>query len=418
MRLSGRAGGAGSIGSTCTGGGGGGGFAGGRIPIIPSWPTTERCYFGTPLSGRIRSFGTPRATDDNRARQHSNCATLQANLAMVLDQSVRAAVSLRGAADELHEHNKHSASVSGFPLRAVPRVVPAGQTLRYQVGERVLCLVGERRPCGSCARGTCGQTQRHCGRCSRRRRSEWVRATIVAMHYSEPGFPRGHTAPYLVQLERGPRLFLTEDDARLVVREADGLLRPRVLRPRLMQASAYRAIDAAVLAAAERTALSHSLSGACAQHGAQAQVSETSLHAAAMARLAHEFDELPFEMVRGLAAAPPAASAAVLLKLLRGEPIRDLAALKASAATMATTAATTVSTTAAEAEAEAEAEVEAEVEATIAGLAALAVCHAAAQHASRPSSEAEAPQKRRRLRFPIDTLHRGGIVPAFGTGWV
>jgi hypothetical protein len=187
-----------------------------------------------------------------------------------------------------------------------------------------------------------------------------------------------------------------------------------------MQASAYRAIDAAVLAAAERTALSHSLSGACAQHGAQAQVSETSLHAAAMARLAHEFDDLPFEMVRGLAAAPPAASAAVLLKQLRGEPIQDLAALKASAATMATTAATTVSTTAAEAaaEAEAEAEVEAEVEATIAGLAALAVCHAAAQHASRPSSEAEAPQKRRRLRFPIDTLHRGGIVPAFGTGWV
>jgi hypothetical protein len=183
-----------------------------------------------------------------------------------------------------------------------------------------------------------------------------------------------------------------------------------------MQASAYRAIDAAVLAAAERTALSHSLSGACAQHGAQAQVSETSLHAAAMARLAHEFDDLPFEMVRGLAAAPPAASAAVLLKQLRGEPIQDLAALKASAATMATTAATTVSTTAAEAEAEAE--VEAEVEATIAGLAALAVCHAAAQHASRPSSEAEAPQKRRRLRFPIDTLHRGGIVPAFGTGWV
>ena len=414
MRLSGRAGGASSIGSTCTGGSGGGGFTGGRIPIIPSWPTTERCYFGTPLSGRIRSFGTPRATDDNRARQHSNCATLQANLATVLDQSVRAAVSLRGAADELHEHNKQSASVSGFPLRAVPRVVPAGQTLRYQVGERVLCLVGERRPCGSCARDTCGQTQRHCGRCSRRRRSEWVRATIVAMHYSEPGFPRGHTAPYLVQLERGPRLFLTEDDARLVVREADGLLRPRVLRPRLMQASAYRAIDAAVLAAAERTALSHSLSGACAQHGAQAQVSETSLHAAAMARLAHGFDDLPFEMVRGLAAAPPAASAAVLLKQLRGEPIQDLAALKASAATMATTAATTVATTAAEAEAE----VEAEEEATIAGLAALAVCHAAAQHASRPSSEAEAPQKRRRLRFPIDTLHRGGIVPAFGTGWV
>ena len=401
---------AGSIGSTCAGGGGGGGFTGGRVPIIPSWPTTERCYFGTPLSGRIRSFGTPRATDYNRARQHSNCAALQANLATVLDQSVRAAVSLRGSADELHEHNKHSASVSGFPLRAVPIVAPAGKTLRYQVGERVLCLVGERRPYGSCAHGTCGQTQRHSGGCSRHRRSEWVRATIVAVHYAEPGFPTGHTAPYLVQLERGPKLFLTEDDARLVRREADGLLRPRVLRPRLMQASAYRAIDAAVLAAAERTALSHSLSGACAQNDALSQVSEKSLHAAAMARLAHEFDELPFEMVRGLAAAPPAASAAVLLRQVRGEPIRDLATLQVSAATMATTAATTVATTAAEAEAEAEA--------TIAGLAALAVCHAAAQHAIRPSSEAEAPQKRRRLRFPIDTLHSGGIVPAFGTGLV
>ena len=175
-----------------------------------------------------------------------------------------------------------------------------------------------------------------------------------------------------------------------------------------MQASAYRAIDAAVLAAAERTALSHSLSGACAQNDARSQVSEKSLHAAAMARLAHEFDELPFEMVRGLAAAPPAASAAVLLRQVRGEPIRDLATLQMSAATMATTAATTVATTAAEAEAEA----------TIAGLAALAVCHAAAQHAIRPSSEAEAPQKRRRLRFPIDTLHSGGIVPAFGIGLV
>ena len=70
----------------------------------------------------------------------------------------------------------------------------SGESLRFAVGDRVRCKTSA---------------------------TQWKKGTVVKLHYREPRWPEGRTAPYQIELQNGVLIFAPQDDDRLV-RADDG----------------------------------------------------------------------------------------------------------------------------------------------------------------------------------------------------
>ena len=85
--------------------------------------------------------------------------------------------------------------------------------LRFSAGDRVRCKTAERT---------------------------WDAGVVVALHYSEPGWPNGVVAPYQVELDNGGLIFAPCDDDRLIRSESEFDKLLSSLRPGEAESGSYR----------------------------------------------------------------------------------------------------------------------------------------------------------------------------------